>query len=439
MINHNKAYILGLLLGGATISEDMFTIRLPYEKWGMDTQNMNKIATDILTKICSNFVENYKVPVSYQIGNGCWTIKPVGNPSIALIKEDLSFLGLPVEGIILNSADLTIAKSILKGISAESFLSGIFDARASLSLSHRRFVDQAPVVSLEIPGSTKNFSFIVQICSWLTSLGSVTDQILYNHPCQHSAADPTYKGWKKGFKIRFLVKSFISNHSFAMQAKSFDVSRIEKTQKTEEQNNCLHREIRNPSPVSIHNDINSRALPDSVRNKLFFHYFHFCAVLGCPYAPIKQVKALVTEYYKYITVFPRLHKGTSSEIFESYQSILSNYFADEEIVSMYLDVTFIKQSADFRLYRELEVGLAYLFSKELNGKRHIGSLSNILNENLVSKVKLIKLKNIDMTPLYMENEQNSRAIIISPTGGDTNKKILQSKISVNNLEVTINE
>lgn len=92
----------------------------------------------------------------------------------------------------------------MAGISVESFLSGIFDTRASLTLSHRRFNDDAPVVSVEIAAVRRTFKFVVQLCSWLTDLGSITDQILYNHPNQHSGSDPNYTGWKKGFKLGFL-------------------------------------------------------------------------------------------------------------------------------------------------------------------------------------------------------------------------------------------
>ena len=138
-----------------------------------------------------------------------------------------------------------------------------------MALSHRRFSDDAPVVSIEIPGSTKNFAFVVQLCSWLTDLGSTTDQILYNHPNQHSASDPDYKGWKKGFKIRFLVRSFLAQHSFALQSKSFDITKIEKSQKREEQIPCLLRKLRNPSPVTVHSEQNSNDLPDVVRKLLY--------------------------------------------------------------------------------------------------------------------------------------------------------------------------
>ena len=189
----------------------------------MQPEKMHKIATDILTKICNKFNSNYNFNVTYEIGNnGEWFIKPINNPDISELLNDLSKLGLPNNGFLLETVSLSIAKQKLKGISIESFLSGIFDTRASLTKSHRRFTNSAPIVSLEIPGSTKNFDFVVSICSWLNELGTTTDQILFNHPCQHSASDPTYKGWKKGFKIRFLVNSFIAKHSFALKAPHFD-------------------------------------------------------------------------------------------------------------------------------------------------------------------------------------------------------------------------
>ena len=173
-ISHTKAYLLGLLTGGAKIDNDIFIIDLPFKKWGMDPKRMNVIATDILTRICEYFNSSYKVNVTYEIGNNKWLIKPIVGANIRNILTDLSNLGLPTSGFLLAKADLSTAKKNLKGIQVESFLSGIFDARASLTLSHRRFTDDAPIVSIEIPGSTKNFKFVVQLCSWLTDLGSTS-------------------------------------------------------------------------------------------------------------------------------------------------------------------------------------------------------------------------------------------------------------------------
>lgn len=341
MLNHNKTYILGLFVGAGKIDRDTFLIELPFKKWGMEPAKMNVIAIDILQRIAGLFDSEYGLKVTYEIGNNRWFIKPIDNQDFTNVKTDLKNLLLPYSGFLLNTADLTNAKGKLKGVNAESFLSGIFDTRASIALSHRRFNDDAPVVSIEIPGSTKNFKLVVQLCSWLTDLGSTTDQILYNHPNQHAKADPYYKGWKKGFKIRFLVQSFLATHSFALQAKAIDVIKIKKRQKKDEQDSCPLRKIRQPSPLTVHNEMDSQSLPVEVRNKLYFHYFHYCASLGCKYAPTEEVKRIVSEKKSLISFFPRLSKGNIEEISKHFKQIAENHFSEYDITKKSLTVNTI--------------------------------------------------------------------------------------------------
>ncbi|MCP4458316.1 MAG: hypothetical protein GY816_09890 [Cytophagales bacterium] len=160
MLNHDKAYILGLLAGGGRLDKDNFIIELPFKKWGMDPHKMNDIAVDILTKISKKFKTEYSMNVGYEIGNSKWTIKPIKLDNYKLLQDDLKSLSLPTNGFLLNEADLTKSKKALTGIKAESFLSGIFDTRVSITLSHRRFNSDAPVVSIEVPGSTGNFKLL---------------------------------------------------------------------------------------------------------------------------------------------------------------------------------------------------------------------------------------------------------------------------------------
>jgi len=81
-INHVKAYIIGLLVGGGKIDKDVFVIDLPFKKWGMEPNRMSIIATDILTKICQYFNTTYSFNVTYEIGNNKWLIKPMPNANI---------------------------------------------------------------------------------------------------------------------------------------------------------------------------------------------------------------------------------------------------------------------------------------------------------------------------------------------------------------------
>jgi len=438
MINHNKAYILGLLVGGGRLDKDTFLIELPFSKWGMDPKKMGDIAVDILQRIASLFQNEYSVKVTYEIGNKKWFIKPIEDEGFKNIQSDLATLKLPTIGFLLNNADLEESKNLLKGINAENFLSGIFDARLSLSKSHRRFDDKAPVVSLEIPGSTGNFKFVVQLCSWLTAMGSVTDQILYNHPNQHSSSDPTYKGWKKGFKIRFLIRSFLANHSFALQAKSIDAKLIEKNQTKFEQEECPFRKIRQPSPVSVHSDINSSNLPEGVRNKLYFHYFHFCATLGCKFAPTQEVEKIVQNKNNLISFFPRLSKGTIEETQKQYESISNKYFHNFKIEKSHLSVkSILSDNRAFVSYYGLKQGLAFLLANKLNGKRHKGPMAKIIDSNMSTKLEVRKYYGTENEPVLIINNSNDRAIICSNISSQKNQKLIKQKTQTSGLEVKI--
>jgi hypothetical protein len=438
-LSNEKAYILGLLTGGGQISKNTFVIDLPFDKWGEDPERMAKIATDILTKISNYFKAAYGFPITYTIGQKRWTISPMKTVDIASLIEDMKFLGLPSFGSPLNTADLSKAKERLKGIQREYFLSGIFDARASLTKTHRRFTSDAPVVSIEIPGSTENFRFVVQLCSWLTEMGSVTDQILFNHPCQHSGSDPTYKGWKKGFKIRFLAKSFITKHSFAMHSKALDVDSLQKKQKTPQQFPCKERKTHGVNPVSIHEDIKSKDLPEEVRAKLFFHYHHICAVMDCPFAPVKEMKKLVDKADELIFVFPRIIKGPIAETRKYFKDkIISKYFSGAEMEKTSITCqNMIADGSPFGGYGEMKTGLAYLFSKTLNGKRHVGPLSKIIDDSLEKKLEVESLPLIDGAPILISNPKNGRSAIVSSQSGKANLQVLKKTISIKGLNVNV--
>lgn len=442
-MTHNKAYILGLLIGGGKLDSDTFMIELPYKKWGMAPKKMNTIAVDILSRISSLFKEEYNIDITYEIGNNKWLIKPFNNmKGYKDIKRDLLLFKLPTSGFLLNESNISACKQKMQGIIAEKFLTGIFDTRASISLSHRRFSNEAPVVSIEIPGSTKNFSIVVELCSWLNDLGSITDQVLYNHPNQHASSNPYYSGWKKGFKIRFLVRSFIAKHSFALEAKAINIKEIEKKQKKKDQTKCPYRKIKTPSPVTIHNDLNHPSLPNNLRNRLFFHYFHYCAVYGCAYAPYEEVTKLINKKHKLISFFPRLMKGNKEEINYSYQSIIYTYFSKNQESKSYITLNALINNHNYYYYYYyyyygLLEGLAYLFSKKLNGKRHVGSMQKIINAN---KDKIITIRSIatsSFEPIAIENPNNERAFICSSIDSEKNQELLSKHIKVDGYNVIL--
>lgn len=436
-ITNEQAYVLGILTGGGTIANGTFVIVLPFDKWGSDPVNASAISRDLLTKIRKLFSDSYKIDIDYSIGNkGRWSLKPIGNHHIQNILNDLDALFLPTSGILLDSANLIGAKSLLTGMRAENFLAGIFDARASLTESHRRFNSAAPVVSIEIPGSTMNFSFVVQMCAWLTDLGSVTDQIEFNHPCQQAASDPTYAGWKKGFKVRFLAKSFISTHSFAMRAKATEVTSLANTQSAHEQIPCSERKS-SANTISIHDDIGCASLPDEVRNKLFLHYHHICAAMSCPYAPISSVMSMVNDAKNHISVFPKLSKGEFAEMEQKHLDLASQFFPSSELIKLRVTCHEILLSYSKSDYPSIEVALAYLLSDTLNGKRSIGPKDAILNANGGVYLKLKSIDSVDRAPLFIGIKSTNRGVLLSSPLGQSNMDALALKVTISGININV--
>lgn len=59
---------------------------------------------------------------------------------------------------------------------------------------------------------------------------------------------------EKGFKIRFLAKSYMETNSFALRAKARDVSSMSRRQTREEQIPCENRPV-SANTLCIHSDI----------------------------------------------------------------------------------------------------------------------------------------------------------------------------------------
>jgi hypothetical protein len=436
-ITIEKAYVLGLLVGGGTISDTTFVVVLPFDKWGANPFNMSLLAKDVLTRLRDSFHSAYDVDINYELGNkGKWKIKPEGKFSIDPIVDDLCSLGLPSIGFLLDKADLTRAKTCLKGLFAEKFVTGIFDARGSLTESHRRFVGSSPVVSIEIPGRPMNFRFVVQLCSWLTELGSVTDQILYNHPCQHSPVDPEYSGWKKGFKIRFLANSFISKHSFALRAKVEGVTALAKRQNNTDQLPCEKR-IPRANTLSIHNDVGSIDLPTEVRNKIFLHYHHLCAAMECPFAPYDAVRKMMPVAKDHISVFPLLSKGKFDEMRKRFSNLVAVHYSSGQILSYSDTCQNVRTKLSTDGYSDGDSGLAYLVTKSLNGKRHIGSKNTILETNKKVMLEVVQVDRLQGSPLFVGNRVNERGVLLSSPLGYANQQALINKIVVNGIDIDV--
>lgn len=432
------AYVLGLLIGGGTISNSSFEVYLPVRKWGIDNNsNIRSISLDLATEVRKCFQEAFGIVIDYTNTRDSWRIMPATQIDITPIKDTLRTYGLPSEGVLLNNADLTVLRSSLSDYYAEYFISGICDTKGSVADSHRRFTSSAPTISIEIPGSTRNYLFVTQLCSWLHDLGAFADQILYNNPCQHAASNPFYRGWKKGFKIRFLAKEFLQSKSFSLRAKAAHAGALASQQEVEEQGACEGRSLQGRvKPICIHCDIHSDELPDNIRSRLFLHYFHVCALMKCPYAPIGELRKIVHGYRRHISALPLLEKDSVRPIRRSYNHLHNLYFPASETTERYISVRSLIESEGYSIYFKLHEALAYLFSPELNGNRHVGGMEDIINDNLKESVVMTITENLG-EPIMLSNPKNQRAAIVSSIASSFNQNLLDKILTIDDLEIRV--
>jgi hypothetical protein len=134
LIDTDKAYLIGLIIGGGILKNDFLQIVLPYKNWGdikINPKRGGKIAEDILKRIGPTWKSTYNIDISYSIDNSwkiiCQNISPE-------LKSDLKELGLPLEGEYRYVANIdTLRKKLTSEAHKRAFITGLIDTVGSLA------------------------------------------------------------------------------------------------------------------------------------------------------------------------------------------------------------------------------------------------------------------------------------------------------------------
>jgi len=318
MMNVDKAYLLGLIIGGGIWgnAEDVFRIRLPYKQWGsyeIEPKRASEITRDIMNVVSPLMRNTYGSTVSFDTSRGGeWNILCEGD--LSSLKADLEGYGIVCEGELRKTAEID---GIVADLADENmkvrFVAGLADTIGSTKLSHRRFTNDKQMISFEIQGY--GYAFVCSLCRLLHSIKCYPDQVLWNHPNMHCSNNPHDRIWKKGFKLRVLADQYtdFGAFSFTSKAKSVQQNRIPGKQKNTAET-CDAKVYDSPTPSCIHPDENNPLLPPIIRGGHYMHNRHYCAVMGCEHAPYGQICTLINTAEHYIIPFPILAKGTSAEI-----------------------------------------------------------------------------------------------------------------------------
>jgi hypothetical protein len=455
-MNNDKAYLMGLIVGGGSSNSafDRFDIKLPYRQWGSVMKNPKRagqIGTDIMTLIRPIFEYEYGLSLSYEHGNRDWVIRFHGD--LRPLRDDLSRYGLRASGEFRHSANIRQLKTFLHDENLKRhFIAGLADTIGSLTASHRRFTDGYQIISFEFSGS--NYQLVQQICQMLHEIGSYPDQVLWNHPNQHSSNDAYYTRWKKGFKIRVLLDQYTQAGSFFSQAKMEGA--IENQTLSEGDGHygipCPQRHV-NITVNASHIDENSSYLPPEIRGYHYLHTKHFCAVLGCPFAPEEQLRSLMDRAHEFVSPFTILTKGTVGEIEQLVKK--SAVMSNGKYVCQGFDLEILKSyylEDGNRLLWGSNRGNGYPVSKvlgaiayvtagamdRLHGKRVRGNMIEWLNSREVySDLPNVEILKPDcLTPLIVRNK--GFACLVGPLDPETYKGLLtlddSFRLLVRNIE-----
>ncbi len=404
-ISTDKAYILGLIIGGGEITGNTLTITLPYRNWGdikINPERGGEISEYIIRAVKPVWFAEYDMDISYSVQRGRWQLSADVS---TLLLADLEKLDLPLAGNFREQANLsTLTNAFSQNVEKiKRFISGLTDTIGSLNPNHRHRNANFQIISFEFAGF--NYNLVGKVAQLFELIGCVPDQVLWNHPNFHATKDRYYTSWKKGFKLRIRLYDYMLNGSFVSEAKKLSATE-NLTQNTRQEQTEI---MRIAGRTTLHVDENSNVLPVAIKGNHFIHYLHVFTALGIPvdsrsYDFLKQELARAE---KYVAPFTVLTKGTREEIEQiiKKESYLSESAYSEDVgfasniesvraseTSKYLYGT---EEAGFPLTTVLQaiayVGLAELGGDGLMGKRVLGSYESAY-ERVKSKVGELNVK-----------------------------------------------
>lgn len=441
-MNTDKAYLLGLIIGGGLFgnAEDVFRIKLPYKKWGSyqeNPQRAGQIAADILTRVGQMFRAIYGLSVQYETTpGGNWVILCEGDTTA--VKDDLTRYGISAEGEIRGNADIELLiNDLIDDNLKRRFIAGLADTIGSMAKSQRRFSDEHQILSFEIKGY--NFKFVCELCRLLYSINCIPDQVNWNHPNIHCPSDPYYGQWNKGFKLRILLDQYARFGAFAFRTKAESSNENRRLQREQhEAERCETREI-HVTPSAVHPAENDHRLPDAIRGGHYIHFRHFCAVLGCEHAPYNEICPLLNNNLgELINPFPILTKDTYLRIEEivNHDQLMSSRAYDDRHVSISSLLQIYERNKDALLYgtranngypiNEVLKAIAYVIADdtELFGNRPRGYMQILERHTHDDPTTWVEMRVPDLlTPIVIVG--NGRGALV----GAVNPSVYENLIS----------
>ncbi len=234
-------------------------------------------------------------------------------------------------------------------------------------------------------------------------MGCIPDQILWNHPNQHSGTDRYYRAWKKGFKIRVALDDYLLKGGFVFQAKKLSAEENKELQ--DQPNTVVGKETKIEGRTTLHIDEDSDWLPPYIRGLHFIHYTHLAELFGIGLSNGK-IKS-INDFKKYVCPFTILSKGDKDEINAIVEK--EEYLRKTKYKFIGCDIDFLADifkkdrnallsglaKSDGFPINQIMQGIAYIYAattkSKIKGKRVLGNYNDLINEN-IDEIKKLKIK-----------------------------------------------
>ena len=440
MLCTDKAYVLGLLVGGGHIGQSSFTIKLPYKKWGdvdANPRRATQIVKDVL-KILNPMMQNcYGVSFTLDMGN-VWHLNCDSIPSELI--DDLQRNEINTRGELRKMTSIkTLMNNLSSKVHKHKFVAGLADTIGSFAKSHRRFNDEFQIVSFEFKG--RNYELVGDVITLFNELRIPIDQVLWNHPNQHSGSCKYYKQWKKGFKIRVALQDYILKEAvFVFIAKK--ESADENVKMNAPNATAEFKPPKIKGRVTIHSDQSSDWLPQNLRDIVFPHNLWFNSVLQLPLSKTENKFILDQSPESLFCPFTILTKGQIDEIKKIQES--DEVLAKEKHISHQLDFGKLLDSYNQNqnqlilgrsesdgfpintILRAVEYAAYATFGERMKGKRVLGKFKENLNvlriDPRLNKLGLTIDKPLRGTALIVSTNKN--AALVGYVNNSFNKKLV---------------
>ena len=139
----------------------------------------------------------------------------------------------------------------------------------------------------------------------------------------------------------------------------------------------------------------------------------------------------------HVSVFPKLSKGEYADMLTKHSNLSGTFFPAASVFQTEAPCNSLVQTYPATDYPDIKIALAYLLADNLNGKRHRGSMADILASKKHEILTLRWIDGIDGSPLFIGSQALDRGVLLSSTTGVANRSALAKAVTISGVDINV--